>query len=455
MPVTRFRVVGARARLLPAEPFGAKTPLILADRLVVIVQAELEWIDAGLGGQFIEEQLGAKPALRVTRRAHRPRGVGVHGEFLVARALLRLARVVVGHRDTAAAAVETATAETAPIPRGDRALVVEARAHLHECGRAIARARVLLKAVEHELDRGVRFFGEQAARERFDAGAELAAETAADELGVYGQRFDFDAARLQCASEFAAHAKRRLRAVPDIEVLAVPLRDATVRLERTVGLHFGAVGARVRDLRRRERAIDVFVGGPFVVDVARNTEHRRVRQLQEVDVVRFGLVGGADLLDRVAHGVQRGARHCGDRVADEAHLVADLLQRDHGADAGHLARFVEFEPGQHAACDRRPQDHRLQHAGERDVIGILRAATGLGDAIGAIHVGAHDRERRVGVPRRRVAFRGLHGALLEPIRLAAEAAVADGDLDPVARVLRFVAHLAPFAVRSMASMMRP
>jgi hypothetical protein len=194
--------------------------------------------------------------------------------------------------------------------------------------------------------------------------------------------------RLQRAREFAAHAERRLRAVPDLEVLAVPLRDAAVRLERTVRLHLGAVGAVCVTVGAGERPSSSASAG-HSSSISPSAEQRARRRLQEVDVVLFGLVARrGSSRSRRARRAATCRRPRRSRRRRSAPCCRSPSARPRRRCRASCARFVEVEPGQLAARDRRAQDHRLQHAGERDVIRVLRAAAGLGEAVGAVDVGA-------------------------------------------------------------------
>src|SRR5262249_25411104 len=149
------------AGLLPAELLGAERVLRLPDRLAVVLEPQRQWIETGLHRQLVEEQLGAEEALRMAGRAHRPRRIGVAGDGLVPAAARALAEEVARDRDAAALAAVAAAAEAAQAPGRDHALLVEAGANLHQHRRPVARAGVLLEAVEHQLDRRVRLVRQQ------------------------------------------------------------------------------------------------------------------------------------------------------------------------------------------------------------------------------------------------------------------------------------------------------
>src|SRR5439155_14745390 len=133
------------ARLAPAEGLGAERVLRLPDRLRVVLDTQCQRIEAGQGGQLVEEQFGAEEALRVPWRAHRPRRVGVTGDVLVLVGALALAEEVVRDRDAAAPRSVADAAEAAQVPGRDHAVRVQAGADLHQHRRPVARAGVLLE----------------------------------------------------------------------------------------------------------------------------------------------------------------------------------------------------------------------------------------------------------------------------------------------------------------------
>ena len=360
---------------------------------------------------------------------------------------------VVGDRDAAALPVVAAAAPRALVPRDDRAFAVDRGPELHQRRGPVAGARVLFEAVEHELDRRVRSVREQRDGAAFGARGELAAEAAADELGVDRHRTALQLRRAHRLRELAAHAERRLRAHPDLEVRPGPLRDGAVRLHRRMRLHFGAVGAGDGRLRLGEGVREIlWCVGPRVRHVALFVEHRRAVGEQEVDGVRVLLVLRDDRLDRVAAHVERGGRDRRDLVADEADLLAGLLQLDHRGDAGHRARLLEVERDELAARDGGAKDRGLQHPGERHVVRVLRAARGLVATVDAVRLGTDDRELRRRVPRRRVAVRNVERARLDER--------AEPDLELLLRRREVArAHRLPPCMRdaalSTASQMRP
>ena len=401
----------------------------------------------------------------MTWRAHRPTGIGIGREVFVHAifAPRGLAQEVVGDGDAAALAVVAAAAKGALVPRRDDTVLVEAGAELHQGSGPVAGAGVVFVAVEHELDRRVRRAREQRHGTAFGAGRELAAEATADELGM-----DRDARALHIGGahrlrNLATHAEGRLRAHPQVEVVAAPLRDGTVRLHRAMGLHFRAVGSRVRDRRRRERFVEVAVFAPGIDEFAAVVDHGRIAALQEVDRVRLLFVGHDDAFESVAALIDRWRADCGDFVADKADLLAGVLEADDGCHTGHPARRFEVDRCDLAARDFRAQDHRLKQAGEGDVVGVLCPPRCLGDAVLPIDVSTDDGKLRGGVPRRCVAVRNVERSRFDQR--------ADADLEfPLRRqgVVLGRAHLLPpcagarrawsplpAAVRSTASQMRP
>ena len=212
--------------------------------------------------------------------------------------------------------------------------------------------------------------------------------------------------------------------------------------------------------RGGERLVEFAVFGPLFIEFARGIDHRRFLIHEVVDVVLFGFVFGADLLDRIAHQVERLAGHGGDCIADQADLATVLLQGDHGADAGHCLGFFEVERLEDAARDRGAQDHRLLQIREVDVVGILCPTGRLLHAVDAIDVGADGLVVGQCIPRRCIACFRVDLDLLESVlALWTERLVANGDLGGARHVaVGFVGsshHLPPLAVLSIASMTRP
>jgi hypothetical protein len=248
-----------------------------------VAQAQLERVDAELGGEQVDGELARPRRLHLAvaaegavRRQVGVDAVGVDPRVLPAvrprpgeAHLLRHARTAVGVR---------AGVGPAPHPaRDERSVGARAEPHTHD-GRMAVQRLELLGAVEHRLHGPARLARERG-DDRLEPHERLRAERAA-------HRRAHDAhARLRQAEDprqLAAEVERRLRPRPHLEAVAVPARDRRMRLHHRV-LHGrgpeGAVDDRVAGVEQRLRVVAV-PDAEAVTDVrARLRAHVEVRRV--------------------------------------------------------------------------------------------------------------------------------------------------------------------------------
>ena len=376
---------------------------VLADE---VLAAHLDGVDAEARSRHVEGALEGEPRLNAPVPALRParRLVRVHARRVEAvrpeaiRTREELARVVRG--DEAERRVGAAVDDDLRLDSLDGAVLREphAKAHLHRVAPAV-RVEDLLARVEH-LHRAAGLHRElrraQLERERVALPAERAAQV----------RLDDAHPRLREAEHLrqrAVDVVRDLRRRPEREPGAVPRRDRAVGLDR-----------RVRRALVEERLVgdDCTAAESFV----HRAERERHRLRDVVLVARSSLVvdedvGARERLVGVEQGRQRVVRHAheahgllggalargrddGHRIADEPHLVDGqrLLvlrprddavalrqlgpdeRRDH---ARHLQRLGEVDAEEPRVRDARAHGLRVQHARQREVVGVDGGAGGL------------------------------------------------------------------------------
>ena len=237
------------------------------------------------------------------------------------------------------------------------------------------------------------------------SGSELAAEPAAHVLGDHA---DVGLRDTEAGGEAFARAVHGLRADPRRQLLAFPLADAAVRLERHVRLHLRVVGL-LDDVRGRgEAGLDVALFlGLRGLHVAALEHRRRLRPQGLLDrrEERQHFVLDLDRACRVARLILGGGGHGGHFVADVHHLATGLGDGHGRLDALHRERRREVDRRDAGVRMRRPQDAAIQQAGPLDVVGVLRAPRDLQRTVDPVDPRAQDlpflrpRVRRVRVAR--------------------------------------------------------
>ena len=273
--------------------------------------------------------------------------------------------------------------------RGERPIARRPDLHGHHRARGVAGAEVLLVTVQHQLHGSARLLGQLAGhdRKRGSRGGrrELAAEAPAHVLGDHVDVLAVDAERLGHA---IAHGEHSLRGGPDRELIAVPLGDDAVRLERRMRVRRDGIGLLDRDRRVGEALLDVATAAPAPgrlrpqhVSLARNVLRTGdlVRLVDEGSIVRHRLleigdegrlvVGDLDEARGVVRHLGRDGRHRRDVLAREAHGAA--LARPHRLHTRQRLRFRGVDLRDLAGGHRRADHLAPQHPGHVDVEGVL------------------------------------------------------------------------------------
>ena len=327
--------------------------------------------------------------------------------------------------------------------RGEGAVLSRGDGDLLHCGRPVAAVGLFGAAVVDAAHGRAKRAREQRGGVGVCAGAVLGAEAAPHVV------LDHPHLRLrhaECLGDVAAHAEDPLRGLPHGELVAIPLADGAVRLERGVQCHLRAVLARDRHFGVCEAARDVtalydvgFGGVAFAAHerrVGRDGVVHGHRMRRGLDDNRGGNHARGTL-----GGVQRFRADGGERLAGVRHLALEeprgggrVAGAHNGAHARHGACGVEIHGGERPLGSRCAHDDGVEHAGADDVGGVARAPGDLFERVHAQRTGADDGKRRVRGPRgglkRRyldhTGFRAsldLDSRLNEPRALAAHGAV--------------------------------
>ena len=181
-------------------------------------------------------------------------GPGVGEDAVILAEDVRRVLVQVGERGRGASTRGDARgSEGTVMDRGEGAVLLRSDVDGDERRGRVARAQVLLLAVEHELDRSARGLREAARDHRELAargrGCELAAETAAHMLGDHA---DLGARNPEGLGDAFLDREDALGRGVDRELVAVPLRDHAVGFERRVGVNGNPVRALDAHVRGRE-----------------------------------------------------------------------------------------------------------------------------------------------------------------------------------------------------------
>ena len=169
---------------------------------------------------------------------------------------------------------------------------------------------------------------------------------------------------------------------PRRQLVALPLADAAVRLERHVRLHLRRV-AGLDDVRGRlEAGLEIAVSpraSPALMLPSLKTGGAPCC-IACATVAMCGSTSYSTLISRSASSAcsSVAAATRGDLVALEHHLLAGLEHGQHGLHAGRLLRRGRDRSTTIARVRvRRAQDAAVQHAGTVDVVRVLRAAGDL------------------------------------------------------------------------------
>ncbi len=334
-------------------------------RLVQQIDPELQRILAGRNGQFIDEPFEHEDQGVAARRAH---GAGRHAERhqgLTERVVLDEAAREVGarvpglRRDGGAAAVR----DEVIAPRHDMAGRVESAFEEVEPARAVEVVPHVVFARPLQLDRrAVHFLRNPRGFDDVVVGEPAAESTTTAQL-VHGDVGFGDAERARDALERVA---RRLARRPDFEPAVRPLRRAHLGLE----LRMGDERIRVRGFdglcRRRECGVRV----PVVADPLRWclwTELSGPLRPAAAALCRGGALVPRDLQrltrrTRLPVGVGHN-RHTG----CERRQVRATRHDECVPHPGHCADRVEIGARHRAAEHGALLEHRVQHAGRREV----------------------------------------------------------------------------------------
>ena len=214
--------------------------------------------------------------------------------------------------------------------------------------------------------------GDHALGRRSLLGAEAAAHELARDVHAVG-------IELECPRELGARVPDALRRHVGVQLVAQPLRDAAVRLERVVHLGGGGVlglddhvglGHAGLDVARLvlDRILLQPLLGQSLGGIGDEAEHRVARRERlDAGARRLGRLAG-ERRDRRA-GVRRLALE--DRVAALHDVVVG--RREHREHARHGARSLDVELDRRVRV-RRAHDHAVQHARQRDVGDVARGA---------------------------------------------------------------------------------
>ena len=298
---------------------------------------------------------------------------------------------------------------------------------------------MLLLAIEHQLDRELRLFGQRGADDAGDLCPELAAEPAAHVLR------DHPHVRLrdvQAGGQPFARRADALRRDPRRQVVAVPFADRAVRFEADVRDDVRGVGLIDAERGLLEAAGEVArLLRLALADVAACEHRRRVagQRLIHQDDGRQHVVLNLDQPRRVNRVLLGIGRHCGDLVTLEHHGIALRVGRiaphDRGFDTRRAPRRLEVDRDDSGVRIRRADDPPVEHARPRDVEGVLRLSGDLVRTVEALHRGAEHglrlrpvvfgiggRRRRLSLPaatlrRRRRGFAAAATALCRRLTL--------------------------------------
>jgi hypothetical protein len=280
----------------------------------------------------------------------------------------------------------------------------------------LERAGVLGDLVEALLHRQRDLHGalgqqRQRGHERFQLDVELGAVAAA-QIG------DADAhavlRQAKQAGDLGAHERGALRRGVDRHRVALGVADRDERLEREMQHLLGAervlehvrgLGEALLDVALAQLEVERDVGVLGALEMLEVGEGAGGLELvmdvdlrgQRLDLVVDGgqlLVFGGDRLHGLLGHVRIGRQHHGDGLADEAHLLVredrlvverravigvrndglDVVDRDDAIDAGDLLRRAGVDRLDAAMRDGAAEDLGMQHAGQAEIMGVLRAA---------------------------------------------------------------------------------
>ena len=283
------------------------------------------------------------------------------------------------------------------VKRRQHSIGADARLDLRPRRRPVARRQVLVLAIEQQLDGGPGLPGELRADDALRVGSELAAEPAAH---VLGDDADVGLRDVQRRGKLLARAVDGLRGRPGGQLVAVPLADTPVRLERHVRLHLRRV-AGLDDMRRGlEARVEIAsLFGVARLDVA-VLEHLRSALAQRQRFgrdVRQHLVLHLDQPQRVVGLLLGGRGERRDFLALEHDLGAGLEHGHDGLHARGLLRDRQVDRDDTGVRVRRPQDASVKTAWTIDVVGVPGLSGHLDRAVQALNALAD--QCRLGRPR--------------------------------------------------------
>ncbi len=397
----------------PAEAFRAFLEFAMT-RLVpglafIVLQPELDRIDAQLDRQFVHHRFGAEGRRRMPGRAEGAGGSGVQrdarvlfadvGKFIeIGRRNIRAAaatRALAAAATRAlAAAADAGRAMVFHIGRKEFAVLVRAEFEMLDGGGAIAHSEPFIETREHQLHRRIRRLGKLRGQRTLHTGAELRAKAAAH---VIADHLDVRLGQAGGSRESVAHAEDTLSRGPRGAVVALHPDGVAVGFQRVMQLDRRAQFGFANRGGGRHDLVDLrlLLAGDFHRAHVRPVHHLGRIGLHGVVLFHHegkrlgGDFDGADRVETLLLGLGRDG---GQFLPVVAHLPLFTSFQHHGFNARHTLRLGQVDRGDLGGGPFGAQDHAVEAALGLDVEGVFRGAGDLRDGIDARRGLANDLE---------------------------------------------------------------
>jgi hypothetical protein len=224
----------------------------------VVAPSQLERIDLQLRGELVEQAFEAEGALDEARRANAfIGGVFSFGSVLDRVDVVALVQHLHRPRGRREPAVPAERGDELALERGQRPVGARTRAQALDRRVAVARVEILLASRQRALDWPAGALRELGGDERVVPGAVLRPEAAAHVLADHAHLVG---GQTESPRDLVADPPHVLGRDVDDELVAFPVADRLVRLERVVEDGLGAVGRLDDGVGLGEAALDVAAG---------------------------------------------------------------------------------------------------------------------------------------------------------------------------------------------------